>query len=41
MKRFEKNIIELQQEIPYAVEIVEEFLKMKTSLELFFDYGGA
>jgi GTPase Era involved in 16S rRNA processing len=37
MRRFEReNLIELQQEIPYAVEIVpKSSLRMKKSLELF------
>jgi GTPase Era involved in 16S rRNA processing len=42
MKPFVKNLIELQQEIPYAVEIVtEEFFEDEKSSHSFFDYGGA
>jgi GTP-binding protein Era len=38
----EKILLNYSKEIPYAVEIVtEEFLKMKTSSNSFFDYGGA
>jgi GTP-binding protein Era len=36
----EKILLNYSKEIPYAVEITEEFLKMKTSSVSFIDYGG-